>query len=318
MRRLRRFLVGAHSNRRAFGRAVFAVIVVLGCALPATLQAGCGSATDTKGSVETRVSVDAGTSSASIEVKATNDWVRIAVFLTRPGGDRVEIGSGNCSTAGATLDTGKLPPGDYSYSVYAKPQVPGDPGGLMDSDIVPANLAATGTFTIPENAVESVIQGYFTHYYKSLERLGVDQAIYDYVADTDETHLYLCQLQYEIDWRTTSGAGGIADSRVQSVQVQHADPQEDGSIDVSAYVEIRFRYLDDESGTMTGPGGTWYLTCATTGGKLKIVALDNVSSDYLLAKELTEANLREHAGDESYTKKDAIDDAYAVINTTDR
>lgn len=167
-----------------------------------------------------------------------------------------------------------------------------------------------------DGAVGDVIRDYFSHYYHSLEQLRVDGSIWDCVVDTDDTHLYLCALQYGINWRKALDSGLITDSAVESVDLQSVDARQDGAIDIKAYVTVGFRYHDDESGRMTSVGDTWYITCRTEDGRLKIVALDSpFSSDYQLAKELTAANLEKNAGNRLYTKTDAIDDAYVVINS---
>ena len=166
-----------------------------------------------------------------------------------------------------------------------------------------------------DHAVEDVIRGYFSCYYRSVEQLRLDSAIWDYIADTDETHLFLGHLQYEIDWRQASGSR-IADCSVGGIDVQSASRNEDGMVNIKAYVQWSFRYPGDASGTIARAGDTWYMTCATRDGKLKIVALDSRASDYEFAKELTAANLQKHAGDKLYTKINAIDDAYATIRAT--
>jgi hypothetical protein len=166
-----------------------------------------------------------------------------------------------------------------------------------------------------DRAVEGVIRSYFSCYYRSVEQLALDSAIWDYVADTDETHLYLRHLQYEIDWRQASGSR-VVDCSVGGIDVLSASRNDDGTVNIKAYVRWSYRYPGDTSGTIAKAGDTWYLTCAARDGKLKIVALDSQASDYDLAKELTSANLQKHAGDDTYTKMDAIDAAYAEIRAT--
>jgi hypothetical protein len=124
-------------------------IVTSGCILSLALLGGCSSADDVKSLVETKVSVDKATNKATVETKATDGWVSMAVFVTGPDGTPTLLGSGNCGAAGVRLGTGELVAGDYTYTVYARPQEPGESGVLPDSEIVSKNVAATGTFTIP-------------------------------------------------------------------------------------------------------------------------------------------------------------------------
>jgi hypothetical protein len=173
----------------------------------------------------------------------------------------------------------------------------------------------TSSAAITDVAVSGVIQNYFSCYYKSLEQLEIDQAIWEYIVDTDETHLYLGALQYGINWRKALDSGRIADSQVQGVEMVYSKPGEDGAVDIRAYVRVGFRYLDGEFKGRTSMSDNWYITCKLQDGQLKVVALDSNASDYGFAKELMAANLKKKAGNTSYTKTDAIDDAYVVINS---
>ncbi len=102
------------------------------------------------------------------------------------------------------------------------------------------------------------------------------------------------------------------------MDVKYAKRLEGGALDVTAYVRVGFRYLDDRSGTMAGVGDLWELGLDKLDGALKIVSLDCQSSDYYFAKQLVAENLRSHSAEVAagtYPKTDAIDDAYAVINS---
>ena len=113
------------------------------------LLSACGSAIPREGQVETNVSIDEATHSATIQIKSTGDSADIALFLTDPDGNRTRLISANVGAAGGTIDTGGLSPGNYTYTVYAKPHGPGGNGTLPDSAISPENVVATGAFTIP-------------------------------------------------------------------------------------------------------------------------------------------------------------------------
>jgi fermentation-respiration switch protein FrsA (DUF1100 family) len=131
--------------------SLFTLVALAACAciMSTALLGGCTPAKDINRPVVTNVSVDKTTSRATIETNATDGWVSIAVFVTGPDGTRTLLGSGNCGPDGAKLGTGELAAGDYTYTVYARPQEPGESGVLPDSEIVAENIAATGTFTIP-------------------------------------------------------------------------------------------------------------------------------------------------------------------------
>lgn len=179
------------------------------------------------------------------------------------------------------------------------------------------NLPVTADSTIDYTETVRVIAGYFSSYYQSLEKLTVVPELGHYVVDTDDTHLYLCALQYGINWRQALEAGGIADSRVESVDVKYGRRLASGDIDIRAYVKIGFRYTEDRTATRTGFGDLWEVRLREVDGQLKIVGLDTDCSDYRFARDLVSANLQKHPGavSGSYTKKDAIDDAYVVVNS---
>lgn len=65
-------------------------------------------------------------------------------------------------------------------------------------------------------SVAAVLYGYFSEYHKSIEALDVSPKLMRYVVDTENTHLYLCALQYGINWRKAMNTG-IADSRVKKL-----------------------------------------------------------------------------------------------------
>jgi hypothetical protein len=127
----------------------FLTLVVCLTLFAIALLSACGSATPLQAQIETKVSVDEATNHATIQIKSTGGWIDVALFVTDPEGKRQPLLAGNVSAAGATIDTGELSPGDYTYVVYAKRQEPGDSATLPDSAINPENLAASGTFTIP-------------------------------------------------------------------------------------------------------------------------------------------------------------------------
>lgn len=123
--------------------------VFCACLIPSVLSGGCDSAVTGRVLAETSVSIDGTTGSATIEIKATDGWVSIAVFLTAPNGNRTGLASGNCGTAGVMLSTSRLAPGDYTYTVYAKPQAVEGSAILSDDEIVSENIVASEVFTIP-------------------------------------------------------------------------------------------------------------------------------------------------------------------------
>jgi hypothetical protein len=192
-------------------------------------------------------------------------------------------------------------------------------------------LPASTDSSLDYAAITTVIADYFTNYYQSLEQLVILPKLADFIADTDDTHLYLRGLQYSIDWRKEvgSGIGAIADSKVESIEIKYAKQRGKKPIEVTAYVKVGYRYLQDESRTAAGVGDLWEIELDTVGGTLKIVSLNSESSDYQWRKNLVAKNLKKHAvatgastdgmpatGTQgaSYTKKNAIDDAYAEIN----
>jgi hypothetical protein len=177
-------------------------------------------------------------------------------------------------------------------------------------------LPDTNDATIDYSAITHAIGNYFACYYRSLGNLTVASELGNYVADTEDTHLFLEALKYGINWRKQCNSG-IADTRVELVDVKYAKRLESGAIDVRAYVKVGFRYLDDKSGTRTSVGDLWEVGLDKVDGAVKIVSLDCQSSDYYFAKQLVAQNLRSHAAEvaaKTYTKIDAIDDAYVVIN----
>lgn len=114
-------------------------------------------------------------------------------------------------------------------------------------------LPDTTSISIDYSAITTVIANYFSYYYRSIEQLAVAPELAAYVADTDDTHLYLRALQYGISWRKALNTG-IADSNVKRIAIKYAKQNASGLITVGAYVNVGFRYLDDESQTMTGLG----------------------------------------------------------------
>lgn len=191
-------------------------------------------------------------------------------------------------------------------------------------------LPATTDSALDYSAITTVIAGYFTCYYQSLEQLAVAPDLTTYIADTDETHLYLRVLQYNIDWRTEWGPSisGIADSKLESIEIKYAQRPGTGPIEVRAYVKAGLRYVADESRKRTSAGYLWEIGLDTVDGVLKIVSLNSEASDYGWPKGLMAENLEKHGvtesvtsqtaegsrtGVASYTKKNAADDAYAEM-----
>jgi hypothetical protein len=177
-------------------------------------------------------------------------------------------------------------------------------------------LPATSDGTIDYSGITNVVANYFTCYYLSLEKLSVAPELGNYVADTDETHLCLDALQYGINWRKQLNTG-VADTKLELVDVKYAKQSDSGAIDVRAYVKVEFRYVDDKSGTMASVGDLWDIGLDRVNGALQIVSLNCGSSDYYYAKQLVAENLRKNAANvaaKTYTKTDAIDAAYDEIN----
>lgn len=163
-------------------------------------------------------------------------------------------------------------------------------------------------------AITTVIADYFTCYYRSLEQLAVEPDLSSYIADTEETHLYLRMLQYGIDWRKEWGpsVSGIADGKLESIDIKYARQRDAGQIEVRAYVVAGFRYVADESRTRNRAGDLWEIELDTVDGVLKIVSLNSEANDYGWAKRLVAENL-EKRDVASYTKKNAADDAYVEM-----
>ncbi len=193
-------------------------------------------------------------------------------------------------------------------------------------------LPATTDSSVDYSAIASVIADYFTQYYRSLEQLAITPELADYIADTDETHLYLCALQYGIDWRKEVGGdiGAIADTKVESVEIKYAAQYPAKPLAVRAYVKVAYRYVTDKTRTVAKMGDLWEIEIDNVDGAPKITSMNSEASDYGWTKDLVADNLRRHSVSEStvlddtqasregsaaYTKKNAIDEAYATMHT---
>lgn len=162
-------------------------------------------------------------------------------------------------------------------------------------------------------SVAAVLYGYFSEYHKSIEALDVSPKLMRYVVDTENTHLYLRALQYGINWRKAMNTG-IADSRVNEIDLKHVRPLPDGSVEIRAYIRISYRYLEDEANTIAHSGDFWEIRIGKVGDTPKIVYLSSQSNDYHTAKQRIQEKMIKNAQSQGYTITDAIDDAYDEIN----
>lgn len=166
---------------------------------------------------------------------------------------------------------------------------------------------------IDYTSVAAVLYGYFSEYHKSIEALDVSPGLMRYVADTENTHLYLRALQYGINWRKAMNTG-IADSRVNEIDLKYVRPLPDGDVEIRAYIRISYRYLEDETNTIAHSGDFWEIRIGKVGDTPKIVYLSSQSNDYHTAKQRIQEKMTKNAQSQGYTITDAIDDAYDEIN----
>jgi hypothetical protein len=122
--------------------AVFAL-----CA--ASALTGCGSNSKVA-EIKANASVDNNAHQATISVsEVVYGNALLGVVLIYPDGNAELVTSGNLSVSGSDTWTGNnLPSGDYSYNVYVIPAGPDDPSTFPTGQMVEANVAASGTFTI--------------------------------------------------------------------------------------------------------------------------------------------------------------------------
>ncbi len=191
---------------------------------------------------------------------------------------------------------------------------------LAADDAYPAGyevrLPAITDSALDYSAVTTVIAGYFTTYYRSIEQLAVAPELADYIIDNDETHLYTCALQYSIDWRKASGPdlAGIVDTKVERVDIKYAKQSSDRPLEVVAAVGVGFRYLADPSQTRARAELLWEIGIDTIDGDLRIASLNSEASDYRWRKAEVEEKLRS-VDNAAYTKTDAIDELYAELHS---
>jgi hypothetical protein len=115
----------------------------------ASLLSGCGS--DSKVvEIKAHSFVDNSAHQATISVSEVIDGnALVGVVLAYPDGHAELVTSGNFSGSGSETWSGdNLPCGNYSYKVYATPAGPDDPSSFPTGQMVEANVAASGTFTI--------------------------------------------------------------------------------------------------------------------------------------------------------------------------
>jgi hypothetical protein len=106
--------------------------------------AGCGSGT----AIETSWSVDGTTRRATIEFHTDGASAIAALYLTYPDGHREMPLKGNVGKAGATLNTGELTAGDYTYTVYWIRQGDQDPDSVSAETLVENGQSVSGKFTV--------------------------------------------------------------------------------------------------------------------------------------------------------------------------
>lgn len=163
--------------------------------------------------------------------------------------------------------------------------------------------------------IANTIGNYFKYYYQSLEKKNLLDKLNEYVSDTDETHLYLKALQYNINWRKELNLG-IKESSVSHIDIKYAKTTPDNNIDVKAYIKISYKYVEDPTNTQAGVGDLWDIILKNNNGSLKIISLNSESNDYYYAKELTKSKKEEMTKTgKKYSEINAIDDAYAEINS---
>jgi hypothetical protein len=122
--------------------AVFALCAAL-------VLTGCGSNSKVA-EIEANASVGNDAHQATITVsEVVYGNALLGVVLIYPDGNAELVTSGNLSVSGSDTWTGNnLPSGDYSYNVYVIPAGPDDPSTFPTGQMVEANVAASGTFTI--------------------------------------------------------------------------------------------------------------------------------------------------------------------------
>jgi len=115
----------------------------------ASLLVACGNHSKIV-DVRANSSVDNEAHQATINVSDVIDGnALVGVLLTYPDGHKQLVLSGNYSGAGSgSVILDDLPIGDYSYKVYAMPAGPDDPSSFPTGQMVEANVAASGAFTI--------------------------------------------------------------------------------------------------------------------------------------------------------------------------
>lgn len=165
---------------------------------------------------------------------------------------------------------------------------------------------------ISESSAETLIERYFTKYYTCIENLRIDRGIYDTIVDNEETHMYLKQLEYSINWREALNEG-IYDTAVNKVEIKNISKAADGNSKITAYVVMEYKYCSDVTNTLTSCGSLWDITVENSDTP-KIIALYSQSSDYHVAKKLIEENLSKKGNRAGYTTINAIDDAYETLD----
>lgn len=163
--------------------------------------------------------------------------------------------------------------------------------------------------------IANTIGNYFKYYYQSLEKKNLLDKLNEYVSDTDETHLYLKALQYNINWRKELNLG-IKESSVSLIDIKYAKTTPDNNIDVKAYIKISYKYAEDPTDTQAGVGGLWDIILKNNNGSLKIISLNSESNDYHNAKKLIKSKKETMAArGTAYSEKEVIDAAYTDINS---
>jgi hypothetical protein len=114
-----------------------------------SLLTGCGSGSEVV-EIKATSSVDNAAGQATISVSEVIDGnALVGVVVTYPDGHAELVTSGNSSGSGSETWVGyDLPSGKYSYRVYVTPASPDDPSSFPTGQMVEANVAASGTFTI--------------------------------------------------------------------------------------------------------------------------------------------------------------------------
>jgi hypothetical protein len=112
--------------------------------LIALLTAACASSTE----IKTSVSLDAATHRATINYRTGGAFAMTVLFLTYPDGHREMLGKGNIGSGGASLGTGELLLGDYTYTVYWVPQKDQDSDSVSAETLVADGQAVSGKFSV--------------------------------------------------------------------------------------------------------------------------------------------------------------------------